>query len=180
MPGFFDRLGKAAQQTAAAAQQAAAEGKLQLDLRQISGRFDDKAAELGKLVYRQQQGTEVTDAEFATLIAAMKVIEEERARKEAELQALHPPTAPAPAAAPAPAPAPTPAPAPASPPLAESEPVAVSSPAAPETPATPEAQVAPAAPVAPTTRTCECGAEVPLKAKFCPVCGRPLAAPAAS
>ena len=93
MPGFFDRLGRAAQQTASAAQQAAAEAKVQLEIRQIDSKFDEKAAELGKLVYRQQQGEDVPDADLAARINELREIDAEHARKEAELQAMKAPVA---------------------------------------------------------------------------------------
>jgi hypothetical protein len=166
MPGFFDRLGRAAQQTAAAAQQAAAEAKVQLDIRQIGGRFDEKAAALGKLVYRQQQGEEVADAELADLIKDLREIDAERAQKEAELQAMKAPPSTPVQAEPKPVVAPEP------PPPPEPAPVAVATPVEEEEPHEPE----PAADVAKSTRICECGTEIPEGAKFCPNCGRPAVA----
>jgi hypothetical protein len=167
MPGFFDRLGRAAQQTAAAAQQAAAEAKVQLDIRQVNGRFDEKAAELGKLVYRQQQGEEVADLELAALIKDLREIDTERAQKEAELQAMR---SPAPAPAP---PAPTPVVPPAPPPAVDPEPAPVSAPVEEEVAEESEPS---SEPVVAAGRLCECGTVIPDGAKFCPNCGRPAVA----
>ena len=168
MPSFLDRLGRAAQQTAAAAQQAAAEAKAQLEIRQISGKFDEKAAELGKLVYRQQQGEDVPDADLAARLKELREIDAERAQREAELQAvkapapvLHEPQPPA-------TPAPTP---PAEPATADTPTSAAVGEQATGAEATPVA-----APEAASTRKCECGTEIPEGARFCPNCGKPAAA----
>jgi translation initiation factor IF-2 len=159
MPSFFDRLGKVAQQTAAAAQQTANEGRIKLEIHQIQTRFDDKAKSLGQLMYRRHSGEEVTDEEMLAILQEMQPIEAERKAKEDELEEMHKPAAPEPAPAPAPAAAQPPAPAPAAepPPVAET-PVAES----------PAAEVAPAAPV------CACGATNAPGAKFCTNCGQPL------
>ncbi len=109
MPGFFDRLGKAAQQTAA-------EGKLRLDIRNLQTQLDDRARSLGHLMFRQNRGEEVAEEEYTKLLDEMNRLESERQAKEVELEDLHrpeQPAAPAPAAAPAAAATPPPAPAPA-------------------------------------------------------------------
>ena len=101
MPGLFDRLGKVAQQTAAAAEQAAAEGKIRLDINSLKGRLDDRAKALGHLVYRRQQGEDIAEEELAKLLEEMTQIETQRKAKEAELESLrHRGTAPAPTPAP--------------------------------------------------------------------------------
>jgi len=100
MPGFLDRLGKAAQQTAA-------EGKIRLDIRNITAQLDDRARALGYLMFRQNRGEEIPEEEYTKILDAMNGLESERQAKEAELEDLHRPTAPAaPASAPAPAAAP--------------------------------------------------------------------------
>jgi len=109
MPGFLDRLGRAAQQTAA-------EGKIRLDIRNLTAQLDDRAQALGYLMFRQNRGEEIPEEEYTKILDAMNGLESERQAKEVELEDLRRPTAPA-APAPAPAPvaataAPTPAAAP--------------------------------------------------------------------
>ena len=92
MPGFFDKIGKAAQQTAT-------EGKIRLDIRNLSGRMDDRAQALGHLMFRQHKGETIPEAEYVTILEEMTQIESERHARELELAAPEP--APAPMAAPA-------------------------------------------------------------------------------
>ena len=151
MPSFFDRLGKVAQQTAAAAQQAANEGRIALEVRNIQGRFDDKAKDLGVLMYRRDQGEEVSDEAMLAVLQEMKEIEAEKKAKETEIEEMRKPAAAeATASAPAPQPAPTPQSAP-----------------------TPEATAEPA-PAEPAAVACSCGATNAPGAKFCTNCGQLL------
>jgi hypothetical protein len=161
MPSFFDRLGKVAQQTAAAAQQAASEGRISLEIRNIQGRFDEKAKDLGVLMYRRNQGEEISDEAMLAVLQEMQGIDAEKKAKEAELEEIRKPAAPeASEAAPAPRPAapvaPTPEPAPQ--PASTSEPTPVAEPA----------------PTAPAGAACSCGAVNAPGAKFCTNCGQLL------
>ena len=135
MPGFFDKIGKAAQQTAT-------EGKIRLDIRNLSSRLDDQAQALGHLMFRQHKGETIPEAEYVKILEEMTQIESERHAKELEL------------AAPAPAPAPMAAPAP----------VAAPAPMAAPTPGAEAAGPGPA--------FCNnCGQALAPGAKFCPNCG---------
>ena len=103
MPGFFDRLGKAAQQTAA-------ESKLRLDIHNLNSRLADRAQALGMLMFRQNKGEEISEEEYTKILAEMTDLDNQRQAKEAEMEDLH---RPAPVASPAPVPTPAPAPTPA-------------------------------------------------------------------
>ncbi len=107
MAGFFDRLGKAAQQTAA-------ESRIRLEIHNLGSRLNDQAQALGLLMFSQHQGETVAEEEYTKLLNEMSQTESQRKAKEAELEELRRPlTAGAPAPSPA-APAPAPAPAAAS------------------------------------------------------------------
>ena len=88
MPRFLDRLGKAAQQTAAAAHQATGEGKFRLDISRLNGRLDDHATSIGHLVFRKHQGEQIPEEEYTAILQEMTEILTERQAKETELQAL--------------------------------------------------------------------------------------------
>ncbi len=146
MPGFFDRLGKAAQQTAA-------ETRIRLEINQLTGRFNEQAQALGLLMYRQSsKGEEIAEEEYTKLLDEMAQIDSQRQAREAEMEELHRPVGAA-AAPPAPAPAPSPA-------------------APPPAPA--PADPAAAAPVG--NFCPNCGAANAPGAKFCPSCGQRLGA----
>ena len=97
MPGFFDKLGKAAQQTAT-------EGKIRLDIHNLSSRLDDRALALGHLMFRQHKGETIPEEEYIKILDKMTQIEAERRAKELELAAPAPASAAAPAQTAAPAP----------------------------------------------------------------------------
>jgi hypothetical protein len=88
MPGLLDRLGKAAQQTAAAAQQATAEGKIWLDISRLNGRLGDRAKAIGYLVFREHQGEEIPEEEYTAILQEMTEIQTERQAKEREMEEI--------------------------------------------------------------------------------------------
>ncbi len=162
MPGFFDMIGKAAQQTAAAAQQTASEGKVRLDIRNLNARLDDQARALGHLMFRQHKGETIPEEEYVKILDEMMHIEAERRAKEAELET------PAVAAAPTAAPMATPAPAPVA--------MATAAPMPAAAPAQESAVEAHANPAAPAAHFCNnCGQSLEAGAKFCPNCGNAIA-----
>lgn len=110
MPGLFDKIAKAAQQTATAAQEKAAEGKIRLDMRNLSGKLDEQAQALGHLMFRQHRGETIPDEEYTKILNEMMRFESERQAKEVELEDLSRPAG-APAPVPGPASAPVRAPA---------------------------------------------------------------------
>ena len=168
MPSFFDRLGKVAQQTAAAAQQAASEGRISLEIRNIQGRFDEKAKELGLLMFQRDQGQEVSDEAMLAVLQEMKGIDAEKKAKEAELEELHKPAATAASEA---APASTPQPTAPAAPASEPAPAMASEPG---TASEPTPASAPVAEPAPAGMACACGATNAPGAKFCTNCGQLL------
>ncbi len=149
MAGFFDKIGKAAQQTAA-------EGKIRLDIRNLTGRLDDRAQALGHLMFRQHKGEAIPEEEYVKLLEEMTQIEAERHAKELELATPAPAPAPAPTPSPVQAPAPVAAPAPAPPPVAASVP-------------------ADDGPGAGPAFCNNCGQALAPGAKFCPNCGNHIA-----
>ncbi len=112
MPGFFDKIAKAAQQAANAAQEAASDSGVQLEIHALTGKMDEHAEALGYIAYRQHKGETVSDEEVERILAEMDRIDSERKIKQAQLND-HEPVAPS--AAPVPAGAPAPAAAPAAP-----------------------------------------------------------------
>lgn len=147
MPGFFDRIGKAAQQTAAAAQQTANDARVRLEIRNLGAHFDERAQALGRLMHRHHKGETIPEADYSQVLQEMDDLEAQRAAKEAELATIQHPevSVVAPMAPASVAPAPTPAPA--------AEPT-----------------------VEPTAGPrCECGAVNSPGARFCASCGKLLA-----
>ena len=84
MQEFLDRFGKAAQQKAS-------EAKMRLDIRGFNSKLDERAKELGHLMFRKHQGEVIADEDFDKLFAEMAEVLGEKKAKEAELEALHQP-----------------------------------------------------------------------------------------
>ncbi len=103
MPGLFDKLGRAAQQTAA-------ESRIRLEIHNLGTRLNDRAQALGLLMFRQHKGETIPEEEYVKLLDELSAIDQQRRAKEGELEELHRPVgmaeaAPAPAGATSPAPA---------------------------------------------------------------------------
>ena len=145
MPGFLDRLGKSAQQAAAAAQQQANEARIRLDVRNIGGRLDEKAQVLGHLMFRQHRGETIPEEEYMKVLDEMTQIESQRQAKEVELEDMRSRWLAQQGTAAGPAPAPAPAATPPPPPPAE------------------------------TVACPHCGAANAAGAKFCTECGKAIA-----
>lgn len=84
MPGFLDRLGKAAQQTAA-------EGRIRLEIHNLQSRLNDRAQALGYLMLRQHRGETIPEEKYVELLEEMTKIDSERQAKEVELEDLRRP-----------------------------------------------------------------------------------------
>ena len=167
MPGFFDRIGKAAQQTAAAAQQTANDARVRLEIRNLGAHFDERAQALGRLMHRHHKGETIPEADYSQVLQEMDDLEAQRAAKEAELATIQHPevSVVAPMAPASVAPAPTPAPA--------AEPTtAIGTLGQEQTAGAP----VPAPAAEPTAGPrCECGAVNSPGARFCASCGKLLA-----
>jgi septal ring factor EnvC (AmiA/AmiB activator) len=107
--GLMDKIKSAAQDVAAEAKKATAQGKSKLDQMQLRKKADEAAKQLGYLIHAERAKGTAAGAEADRLVAEITQLETEIAEAESETQAqaAAPPSGPAQPAEPAP---PTPPP----------------------------------------------------------------------
>lgn len=168
MPDFFGKLKSGAEKAAFEAEKMVRVNRAQGELGQLKKQKEGLFTKLGEMYYLQFTGQKTESPDYASVCANIADLDRQVEAKNEEVQRLNAEVYGAQAAAPAPAAPPAPAQATYAAPV---EPVNAV-PAAEAGPAPAPVEAAPAA----QTKFCpNCGREMAATAKFCPDCGTKMA-----